>query len=50
MDVDEHPVAHRAGQWAACILAWLCIALTVAAVVSAAVMVGMLVLGMVPAT
>ena len=50
MDDDEHPVASRAGQWAACILAWLCIALTVAAVVSAAAMIGMLVLGMAPTT
>lgn len=50
MNDNEHPVACRAGEWAACILAWMCIALTVAAVVSVAVMVGMLALGMVPAT
>lgn len=50
MNDDEHPVACRAGQWAGCVLAWMCIALVVAAVVSVAVMVGMLVLGMVPAT
>ena len=41
MDVDKHPVARRAGEWAACILAWLCVALVAAAVVFAAARVGM---------
>ena len=41
MDDNEHPVACRAGEWAACILVWLCLTLTAAAVVAGAVAISM---------
>ena len=40
MDVDKHPVARRAGEWAACILAWLCVALVAALAVFVTARVG----------